>query len=90
MIGKARAYLAAEASLLIEGKVAPEIHEARVTVCRHCPSLVPDPADPVGFCGACGCGTRTRARLHESKAWMPRATCPLGKWPHAPRHGDAR
>ena len=80
MIGKARAYLAAEASLLIEGRVSPEFHAARVTVCRQCAHLVTDASDPVGFCGACGCGTRSRARLHESKAWMPKATCPEGRW----------
>lgn len=80
MIGKARSYLAAEVSLVVSGPVSAEEHARRVTVCRQCPSLVPSEDDPVGYCGACGCGTRSRARLHESKAWMPRATCPLGKW----------
>jgi len=82
-------YAAAEASRIVSGPLPPEAVEARLTVCRQCEHLVRHEADEVGFCGACGCGSRKRARL-TIKAEMPRATCPRGKWAHSPLHGDSK
>lgn len=77
---RAASWLRAEASLLLEGKVSPEVRESRLSLCVICPRLVRDAGDEVGFCGACGCGTRSRARLSAVKSWMPKAKCPLRKW----------
>lgn len=73
------AYVAAEASLALEGPVAPDVVERRLALCAACPSRLPSPEDEVGFCGACGCGERSRARL-TVKATMPAATCPKNLW----------
>lgn len=79
-LAKLASWVKAEVGLLVKGKVDPATYEARVTSCRQCPKLVRHEADKVGFCGACGCGTRSRARIGAVKAHMPDATCPLGKW----------
>ena len=80
LLTRAASWVKAEVGLLVKGKVDPATYEARVTACRQCPKLVRHEADKVGFCGACGCGTRSRARIGAVKAHMPDATCPLGKW----------
>lgn len=80
LLARAASWVKAEVGLLVKGKVDAGTYEARVTACRQCPRLVRHEADEVGFCGACGCGTRTRARIGAVKARMPDATCPLGKW----------
>jgi len=78
---KLASWVKAEVGLLVKGKVDPATYDARVTACRQCPQLRPAPdQDSVGFCGACGCGTRSRARIGAVKAHMPTAACPLGKW----------
>jgi hypothetical protein len=77
---KAIDYVRAEVGLLVKGKVAAEVYQARVAACRECPALVKSDQDAVGFCGACGCGTRKRARIGETKAWMPDSVCPRGRW----------
>lgn len=81
-------YAAAEASRIVSGPLPPEAVAARLTVCRQCPERVESVDDAVGYCGACGCGSRRRARL-TIKAEMPRATCPRKKWAHSPLHGDS-
>jgi len=73
-------YIAAETSLAVEGQVSQETFDARKAECLACPRLRRHQADEVGFCGACGCGERDRARLAAIKLWMPQAKCPLGKW----------
>lgn len=57
--------------------IEPAEVAARIELCRKCDHLVP--GDPVGHCGACGCG-RTRLAELTVKAAMPAAQCPIGKW----------
>lgn len=80
-LGNAAAWIKAEASLALEGPVAPETLEVRTAACRACPELATDtePKDSIGFCRACGCGTGARAAL-SVKLTMPAATCPRQKW----------
>ena len=72
-------YLKAEASRILY-KV-PEVDvESRLKACSECPQLMKSSEEgKLGWCGACGCGTRARAEL-TIKATMPAATCPLKKW----------
>lgn len=76
-LAKAVSWAKAEASRLIQGDVPEEQYQARLEACRTCQKL--QAGEPVGWCGACGCGTRRRAEL-SVKARMPAATCPLGRW----------
>jgi hypothetical protein len=80
LLARAGAWLKAEVGLLVKGRVADDVYDRRVTACRQCPHLVRHEADEVGFCGACGCGTRSRARIAAVKAHMPDATCPAKRW----------
>ena len=75
------AYVEAEASLVMQGPVAPEVFEARKAACLGCEHRATntEPPDEIGFCKKCGCGTAARARL-TVKLTMPKATCPLEKW----------
>jgi rRNA maturation endonuclease Nob1 len=75
------AYVAAEASLVMSGPVAPEVFEARKAACMGCEHRATntEPPDEIGFCKSCGCGTSARARL-SVKLTMPAATCPQKKW----------
>lgn len=77
LIAKAASWIKAEASRVLEGDLPEDQYQARLKACRACPKL--KAGDPVGWCGACGCGTRRRAEL-SIKAKMPKATCPLKKW----------
>jgi hypothetical protein len=72
-------YLKAEASRILY-KI-PEVDvESRLKTCSECPKLSKsEKPGELGWCTACGCGTRARAEL-TIKATMPAATCPLGKW----------
>ena len=74
-------YIRAEASLAIQGPVAPEVFEARKAACMGCEHRLKDtnPADESGFCRRCGCGLNSRARL-TVKLTMPEAKCPESKW----------
>jgi len=76
-LAKAVSWIRAEASRVLEGDVPEDQYQARLEACRACPKL--KPSSPLGYCTACGCGTRRRAEL-TIKAKMPRATCPLGNW----------
>lgn len=80
LLARAASWVKAEVGLLVKGKVDQATYDRRVTACRQCPKLVRHEADELGFCGACGCGTRSRARIGAVKARMPDATCPLGRW----------
>jgi hypothetical protein len=74
----------AEASLLTEGPVSPEILASRLEACRGCERLDTEAVSEgqVGWCRACGCGRNARAEL-TIKATMPKAKCPENKWPAA-------
>lgn len=50
---------------------------ARLATCERCEHIERD-AD-AAYCGKCGCGHKRRAAL-ATKASMPLATCPLGRW----------
>jgi len=80
-LSNAASWIAAEASLITDGPVPAEVAEARAAECRGCDKLLQqtDPADPIGWCGACGCGTGARAAL-SVKTTMPAAKCPRGRW----------
>jgi hypothetical protein len=50
-------------------RVSAEDHERRMKVCRDCDQF------QGSRCLACGCFPNT-------KAWLPRESCVLGKWPN--------
>ena len=70
-------YVKAEVSQLVSGPVDDATFQKRIEACQTCKHL--EQAEPIGWCGACGCGHRPRAEL-SIKARMPAATCPEGKW----------
>lgn len=80
-LGNAASWLKAEASLVVDGPVSPEVFAVRRQACESCPELATDtdPKDDIGFCRACGCGTGARAAL-TVKLTMPAATCPKQRW----------
>lgn len=51
------------------GRVATEIAEERLEICRTCPHLI----QLTSQCKECGC-------LMNAKTKLPNASCPLGKW----------
>lgn len=61
-------YAAAEA--FVGNKVSTEIHEFRYAICQECPFLY----KPTDTCKKCGC-------FMKIKAFMPKHSCPIGKWP---------
>jgi hypothetical protein len=71
----------AEIATAALGPVSAEVAEARAAACRECPWLrqIPERPDPIGWCGACGCGDREAARL--SRKTTMRTTCPKSRWP---------
>jgi hypothetical protein len=80
---KAKSWMKAEASLIVDGALTEKPYSERIAACRACEHLDPREAPRVGFCKACGCGTNARAEL-TVKGRMPAATCPKGKWPALP------
>jgi len=80
---KAKSWLKAETSLIVDGALTQQPYEARIAACKACEHLDPRDAPRVGFCKACGCGRNARAEL-TVKGRMPAATCPKGKWPALP------
>lgn len=73
-------YIKAEASVIIDGPLAPEAVALRLAQCRACPALRPaETAEMVGYCSACGCPDWRRSAL-AVKATMPAAKCPLLRW----------
>ena len=80
LISKAISYLKAEASAIISS-IRDDEKAARLSACKNCDRLKPSPVEgQIGWCGACGCGMGKRGEL-TTKAAMPAASCPLGKWP---------
>lgn len=75
-IAQAWSYIRAELSAAIRGPVSDQVYAARMAACSGCEHVQESPTDPVGLCGACGCGASPRAML-TVKGRMPEATCPL-------------
>lgn len=77
-------YTKAEFSQVMGGKVSPEIFEHRKEICMGCDRRDNhDPAnESIGWCGACGCGSASRAALSK-KLQMPKTKCPLNKFGEA-------
>ncbi len=75
-------YAKALASVAFRGATPPAVRIARVQACLACPERrsKSGSTEPIGWCGACGCGGSQRAALSR-KIPMPAATCPRGKWP---------
>jgi hypothetical protein len=59
----------AAAKAFIGNKVSTEIQEYRYAICQECPFLY----KPTDNCKKCGC-------LMKIKTFMPRQSCPIGKW----------
>jgi hypothetical protein len=80
-LGNAVDWARAEASLALEGPVPEPVYLARLDKCVKCPQLVNSDENPdaVGWCAACGCGTKARAAL-SVKLTMPAARCPRQEW----------
>lgn len=80
---KAKSYVKAEASQILEGTVDDEIYSERKAECLNCPANVRESSgqtDEVGWCKSCGCGLGSdRARLSK-KLRMPNIICPKGKF----------
>lgn len=86
---KAKSYIKAETSQLIQGKVSEEIYNKRKKLCIACHyKLNPKPdEEEIGWCkGGCGCKVgNPRAALSE-KLYMPSISCPLKKF--GPEQGN--
>jgi hypothetical protein len=83
LLRKAVSWAQAELSKVVEGPVGGTALEARLNACRICPALNTQGASggQLGWCTKCGCkqgGSRSELTV---KATMPKATCPLGRWP---------
>jgi len=78
ILQKIYAYLKAESSMIIAGRLNDRIFKQRMNTCRTCEHLVQSD-DEVGHCGVCGCGMNRRAAL-TVKGRMPSAECVKGKW----------
>ena len=86
-------YLRAEISKLRLGSTSRQDIEARLDACRACEhrrDQINKQTDPggVGFCGACNCGSNRRAAL-STKATLPHAKCPKGRWPEVATDGPS-
>lgn len=84
-LGNAWRYAKALASVAFRGEAPASVRLARAKACMGCPHrrTKPGSAEPIGWCGACGCGGGSRAALSR-KITMPAATCPKGRWPNHP------
>lgn len=79
---KVTSYIKAETSQITEGKVDESIFQKRKDICLSCEYLKnKDNKDSIGWCtGGCGCSVgNPRAALSE-KLYMPKITCPKGKF----------
>jgi hypothetical protein len=77
---RAASYFRAEASMILDGPLRDEAFQSRIKACKECTELDPLPEPLVGHCKRCGCGNGGRAEL-TVKGRMPKATCPLNRWP---------
>jgi len=77
-----RSFVLAIISLATRKRLTNAQYEARLVSCLMCDARQPSKqfGHPVGFCGACGCGTGRFAEL-TIKANMPAAKCPKNRWP---------
>ena len=55
-IDKLKSYFRAEYSWVAQGELCEGKYQLRIDTCLKCPELI-ETDDPVGHCGACGCGT---------------------------------
>lgn len=80
--GNAWRYAKALASVAFRGRAGASVRIARAKACMGCPHLrtKADSDEPIGWCGACGCGGSNKAALSR-KIGMPAATCPRSRWP---------
>ena len=83
LLQKAMSWAKAEVSLVFQGPVSDSVYEARLLACSKCEFRKPTSNGVgLGFCTKCGCGDSPRAEL-TVKGRMPKATCPLERWPKA-------
>lgn len=73
----AKAFATAMASSLVLGRIADDRMQARLEQCRRCPAK--REAGGGEFCGVCGCGDTSLARL-DNKLRHPLLKCPLGRF----------
>jgi len=58
----------------LPNKVSTEVQEYRYGICKGCDKLY----RPTDTCKMCGC-------FMQVKTWIPNESCPLKKWPEAPK-----
>jgi hypothetical protein len=78
-------------SVVAQARLTDAQYEARIVSCLTCDALKPSHNinNPVGYCGACGCGNGRLAQL-TIKANMPGATCPKNRWAVLPNSTCSR
>ena len=83
LVQKAMSWAKAEISRVVEGPLQGDALEARLSLCRVCPALDSTNATEgqLGWCTKCGCNLGSKRAELTIKATMPKATCPLNKWP---------
>jgi hypothetical protein len=83
-IEKAKAYMKAEGSQALQGKVDDDVFEKRKNICISCSHLVKakgDTKDSIGWCGGgCGCSVGNPRAALSQKLYMPTLSCPKGKF----------
>lgn len=83
-IEKAKAYMKAEGSQALQGKVEDSVFERRKTICTSCPHLIKSKGtseDTIGWCGGgCGCAVGNPRAALSQKLYMPTLSCPKGKF----------
>jgi hypothetical protein len=80
IVSKALSWAKAEISKVVKGPVADDEYRDRLEICNGCPKLQRSSEEgKLGWCTACGCGTKGRAEL-TIKATMPEAKCPIQAW----------
>lgn len=81
---KAKNYIKAETSQVLQGKVSKEVFEKRKAICMECPyriNGVKGKQDSVGWCkGGCGCSVGNPRATLSQKLYMPHISCPKGKF----------
>lgn len=83
-IEKAKAYMKAEGSQALQGKVDDSVFERRKNICTSCPHLIKSKGtaeDVIGWCGGgCGCAVGNPRAALSQKLYMPTLSCPKGKF----------
>jgi hypothetical protein len=87
---KAKAYIKAESSQVISGKVSQEVFEKRKEICMSCEHRIEKHKtyrDSIGWCkGGCGCSLGNQRAALSQKLYMPTLSCPKGKF--GPEKGE--